>query len=80
MALPSGGKAGPAVPTKINLFDDANYRPITYKVEFLTEQNYTLWKMKLLTVLTEHGVDDVATGVITKPKAGGSEDEQLTWM
>lgn len=80
MALPSGEKAGPAVPTKINLFDDANYRPITYKVEFLTEQNYTLWKMKLLTVLTEHGVDDVATGAITKPKAGGSKDEQITWM
>ncbi|KAI5116804.1 hypothetical protein M0805_006930 [Coniferiporia weirii] len=50
------------------MYDVANFKPMNYKVEFLTDTNYGIWNIKLTQVLQEHFVYDVAIG--KDPKLG----------
>ena len=68
------GNTGPkdsdaAMATFVNLYDNSNFRPMNYKVEFLSDQNFELWSMKLLTLWKEHGLFNVATGKEKHPNS-----------
>ncbi|KAI5116410.1 hypothetical protein M0805_000583 [Coniferiporia weirii] len=49
------------------MYDVANFKPMNYKVEFLTDTNYGIWNIKLTQALREHFVYNVAIGKDPKP-------------
>lgn len=63
MSTPKDSHAG------VNLYDNANFRPMNYKVEYLSDQNHALWRMKLLTLWKEHGLLNVAIGKEKHPNS-----------
>ncbi|THG95386.1 hypothetical protein EW145_g7969 [Phellinidium pouzarii] len=51
----------------MDLFDSATYKPMNYKVEFLSNKNYPMWRIKTAQALREHLVYEVGTGLSPLP-------------
>ncbi|THH02718.1 hypothetical protein EW145_g6710, partial [Phellinidium pouzarii] len=51
----------------MDLFDSATYKPMNYKVEFLSNENYPMWRIKTAQALCEHLVYEVGTGLSPLP-------------
>ena len=43
------------------------YRPINYKVEYLNDNNYAIWKIKLLQIIEEYGLEAIVLGYFSRP-------------
>lgn len=63
----SKGSPSTAAAIPIDLFDNANFRPMNFKADYLNDKNYSLWRMKLLNVWKEFGVMAVAIGREERP-------------
>lgn len=67
-------------------FDITNFRAMNFKVDYLTNQNYSLWRLKLINILKEFMVWEVATGQERCPERPvDSKDKQAkeayqTWV
>jgi hypothetical protein len=57
---------------------DSSVASSTYRIQHLTGfKNYSTWKIKMLNILTNLGLEDYALGMATKPNAPDSDPTVL---